>query len=160
MNAPACFSERFGNKSKYFLNFSCLSPLSFLRGSPTLKTDTLSCFTISLRDDNQILWCIYHGSLIFVHGVTSMQRYGGGLAILVTGFICWPIPKFRLLMMWISLYLSVVESWQGSTSISLSFQIGSLVWMTAWHLAVLRVPQRGKKPAISCLCCHSIFSCY
>lgn len=62
--------------------------LKGFRGSYTLKIDILSCFTISLRVDNQVLWCIYHGSLLLVRGVTSVQRYGGGLAIAVTGFIC------------------------------------------------------------------------
>lgn len=85
----------------------------------------LSCFTISLRVDNQILWCIYPENLLLVHGVISLQRYGGGLAVAVTGFICWPIPKSRWLRMWIPLYLPAVENWLGSTSISLSFQSGS-----------------------------------
>lgn len=85
----------------------------------------LSCFTISLRVDNQILWCIYPENLLLVHGVISLQRYGGGLAVAVTGFICWPIPKSRWLKMWIPLCLPAVENWLGSASISLSFQSGS-----------------------------------
>lgn len=80
----------------YFSNFFLIlfflfTPIELskgFRGSSTLKTDIFSCFAISLRDDNQILWCIYHGNLLLVRGETSMQRYGGGLAIAVTGFIC------------------------------------------------------------------------
>lgn len=72
----------------FFPLFTPIELSKGFRGSSTLKTDILSCFTISLRVDNQVLWCIYHGSLLLVRGVTSVQRYGGGLAIAVTGFIC------------------------------------------------------------------------
>lgn len=109
----------------FFPLFTPIELSKGFRGSSALKTDILSCFTISLRVDNQVLWCIYHGSLLLVHGVTSVQRYGGGLAIAVTGFICWPIPKSRWLIMWIPLYLPMVEGWPDSTSTSLSFQSGS-----------------------------------
>lgn len=71
-----------------FVVFTLTELSNGFRESSTLKTDTLSCFTISFRVDNQVLWCIYHGSLLLVRGVTSVQRYGGGLAIAVTGFIC------------------------------------------------------------------------
>lgn len=76
-----------------FVFFTLTELSKGFRESSTLKTDTLSCFTISFRVDNQVLWCIYHGSLLLVRGVTSVQRYGGGLAIAVTGFTCWPIPN-------------------------------------------------------------------
>ena len=72
----------------FFFLFTPVELSKSFMGSSTSETDILSCFTISLRVDNQILWCIYHGSLLLVRGVTSVQRYGGGLAIAVTGFIC------------------------------------------------------------------------
>lgn len=109
----------------FFLLFTPIELSRGFRGSSTLKTGILSCFTISLRVGNQILWCIYRGSLLLVRGVTSLQSYGGGLAIAVTGFICWPIPKSRWLVVWIPLYLPMVENWLGSISRSLSFQSGS-----------------------------------
>lgn len=135
----------------YFFVVFLFFPIKHLkgfRGSYTLKIDILSCFTIFLRVDNQVLWCIYHGSLLLVRGVTSVQRYGGGLAIAVTGFICWPIPKSRWFMMGIPLYLPTVEIGLGSTSTSLNFHSDStdLKYCMA---AVLSVLQRDSPSAVS-----------
>lgn len=131
-----------------FFLFFPIKLLKRFRGSCTLKIDILSCFTISLRVDNQALWCIYHGSLLLVRGVTTVQRYGGGLAIAVTGFICWPIPKSRWFMMGIPLFLPTMEIELGSTSMSLNFHSGStdLKYCLA---AVLSVLQRDSPSAVS-----------
>lgn len=132
------------------LVFSLFFPIKLLKvsgASYTLKIDILSCFTISLRVDNQVLWCIYHGSLLLVRGVTTVQRYGGGLAIAVTGFICWPIPKSRWLMMGIPLYVPIMETGPGSTSTSLNFHSGSTD--LKYCMAQLSVLQRNSPSAVS-----------
>lgn len=131
----------------FFPLFSPIKLLKGFRGSYTLKIDVLSCFTISLRVDNQVLWCIYHGSLLLVHGVTSVQRYGGGLAIAVIGFICWPIPKSRWLVMGISLSANS-GNWAGLNFTSLNFHSGPTD-LKCCMAAVLSVLQRDSPSPVS-----------